>query len=112
MCPECKYECKKRIKRIRMGDGKIREVTIKEVTERRKTEKDQLASQWKSELYAGLHTNRSLKACRFFFSKRHGKWPPNNLPGMPPFGSVQWSYKVKDLYKPADIERMFSKTDR
>lgn len=112
VCPECKYECKKRIKRIRMGDGKIREVTIKEVTERRKTEKDQLASQWKSELYAGLHTNRSLKACRFFFSKRHGKWPPNNLPGMPPFGSVQWSYKVKDLYKPADIERMFSKTDR
>lgn len=106
-CPACGHECEtaEPVKWIRMGDGKLKEVPLEEIQKKEKSEAQKMRDKWKGELIAGINGAKTLKQCAVSFKRRNGVYPPKNLPLMPPYGSIQWSKRVHDLYSMQEICR-------
>jgi DNA repair protein RadD len=108
-CRSCGHESKpsESVRKVRMGNGKLKEVPLVEKKKAELTDRQRVANKWKSELFIGLKANRTLLQCKFHYQKRHGDWPPNGLPAMPAHNSVDWKRKVGDVYSPEKIMEMF-----
>lgn len=109
-CPECGHEAQERdlVRRIRMGNGKLREVPAQEKRKHEKTEAQRQADKWKSSLFIGLKCGKTLKQCAWLHKSKHGDWPGRELPCVPEMGSASWSLKVDQVYTAKDIMREFS----
>lgn len=108
-CPNCGHEYDKQVKHIRMGDGKLKEVSAEYVAKREKTEQEKVAGWWKSELFIGRKQNRTLAQCGEMFKRRRKMQLPKGLPCLPEFGSAQWKRKVSDVFSAQDVAIQFSK---
>ena len=110
-CHACGHVCqpKESVRLVRMGNGKLKEIPIVEVQKAEATAEQKVAKNWKSELFIALKTGRSLAQARRMYFTRHGNWPPDGLPGMPPPGSVDWKRKVSEEFTPASIMEIFRK---
>ncbi len=110
---ECGFEFKefKPVKWIRMGDGKLKEVTAERIVKQEKSGRDKEMAEWKSCLFAALHSRNGLTfdQCRFIYQQRTGRYAPDYLPCMPVYGSAKRKMKVRDVYNPKDIMREFAK---
>lgn len=95
------------VRLVRMGNGRLKEVPITEKKAVELTEYQQVVRKWKSELWIGLKAGRSLAQCKLQFNRRHGFWPPGNLPGMPPRDSIEWKRKVTDKFTPGQLHALF-----
>lgn len=93
-CPKCGFECGEPIRRIRMGDGKLKEVPLRDKRKREKSDNEILLGKWQSCLYAGLYSNMTLGQVASMFQKRTGKYPSHNWPGVYPGGDINWRRKV------------------
>ena len=94
-CPACGAGAMAKTKRLRFGEGKVKEIPIKA---KKKKQKDVAQRQWDSALFAGAASGWSLKRCQSYHNYKFGTWPPYGLRNMPSNGSVQWSRKVTDVY--------------
>jgi DNA repair protein RadD len=108
-CPNCGHEYDKQVKHIRMGDGKLKEVSAEYVAKREKTEQEKLASKWKSELFIGRQQGRTLAQCANQFERRHGVKLPKGIPCVPVFGSAHWRRQVGEVFSERDVAVQFSK---
>lgn len=108
-CPECGYESEpsQSTRTIRMGKGKLKEVSALHIKAHAKTEHEKVADKWKSVLFAALHSGKTLAQCRGMYRHKHGDWPPNNLPCMPKRYSADWKSRVADIYPKGEIVKQF-----
>lgn len=110
-CSNCGHEGKpdESVRVVRMGKGKLKEIPIEDKKKVELSDSQQVARKWKSELWVGMKTGRSLAQCRLHYQRRHGEWPPSNLPGMPPRDSVDWKRKVSEAFTPRDLAQLFKR---
>lgn len=103
-CIECGFESAEQVRKIRMGNGKLKEISAVSKVKKEKTEAERLLSQWKSQLYAALHSGRlTFHQCAVIYRQKTGHWPQENWPGVRPDGSAQWKRLVKDVMTPRDL---------
>ena len=105
VCGECGHEAGgPPIRRIRMGNGKLREIRHVEKLKREKTELERKLDKWKSVLFVGLKSgNLTFDGCRYLYQKKHGEWPDYSLPFVTEPGSTEGKRKVADAL---DVRRL------
>lgn len=110
-CKSCGHEQRPddSVRFVRMGNGKLKVIPAAEKKAAELTEHERIVKKWSSELWIGMKQGRTLAQCRLFFQRRHGVWPPSNLPGMPARDSVDWKRKVADKFTPAALHSLFRK---
>jgi superfamily II DNA or RNA helicase len=96
-CPKCGFECGEPVRHIRMGDGKLKKIPAIAKAKREKSEAERKFGQWKSLLFGGLKTGRSLHSCAVIYRNKTGEWPRDGWPAVFPTNSVQWKRKVGDV---------------
>ncbi len=109
-CPECKYESKPSeiFRRIRMGNGKLKEIKAYDTRNKQKSEYERRCDTWKSCLFAGIHSGKTVKQCAGMYFSKMKEWP-KCLPCLPPYGSAQWNMGVHQLFAVRDIMKNFSR---
>ncbi len=97
-----------KVRRIRMGNGKLVEVPIEKKKAIQKTREQVLLDQWKSCLFRFLHSNKSLSQCAAFFQREmRGEAPREGWPGVEKPGSIRWKRRVRDVFTPRKIMQSF-----
>jgi DNA repair protein RadD len=113
ICPECQYKAADQIRRIRMGNGKLKEIPAKAKEKRQKTEAERLLGQWKSQLFVALNSGRmTFHQCASIYQKKTGHWPENGWPGVSQNGSAQWKRLVTDVMTKRDLMVQASNAER
>lgn len=112
VCPECNYKAADPIRRIRMGNGKLKEISAKAKEKKQKTEAERLLGQWKSQLFVGLKAGLTLHTCAAIYQKKTGHWPQAGWPGVHADGSAGWKRKVGDVLTGGDIMAQASRAER
>ena len=104
-CHDCGHEASgPPIRRIRMGNGKLREIRHVEKLKREKTDLERKLDKWKSVLFIGLNSgNLTFDGCRYLYQKKHGEWPDYSLPFVTEPGSTEGKRKVADAL---DVRRL------
>lgn len=102
-CPQCGHEAGEPIRRIRMGNGKVKEVSARVKEKVEKSAEHKLLGKWKGLLFAGLKKNWSFGQCQRFYRDSTGEWPKDGWPGVFASGSLAWRRKVPDDLTPARI---------
>lgn len=97
-CPECGFEAPKAIRRIRMGNGKLKEIPAIAKAKKEKSDTERKLGQWTSLLYGGLTVPRSLLACAKIYHNKTGEWPKDGWPGVAPRDSGQWKRNVTEVF--------------
>lgn len=97
-CPECGHESAgPPIRRMRMGNGKLREIRHVEKLKREKTELERKLDKWKTVLFIALHSGKlTFDGCRHLHYRRFGVWPDYSLPFVTEPGSTEGKRKVAD----------------
>lgn len=112
-CPQCGHVIDGMpIRVVRMGNGKLKSVPAIAKKKREKTDAQRKLSQWKSLLFGGMKTGRSLHACAAIYRHKTGEWPKPNWPGVMPKDSLEWKRKVKDVMTPRDLAIRCSVLDK
>ena len=99
-CKSCGKELKpadqKAVRRIRMGNGKLREVKPGRMRKERKHKSNQ--SRWNAEVYSAIYRNSTLKSARYLYYKKYGNWPGYDLDYTPTKGSNSWTRRPREVY--------------
>lgn len=102
-CPNCGHEYDKQVKHIRMGDGKLKEVSAAHVEKRQKTALEQKASAWMSALFQGLNSGKTIAQCKYLYKVKTGESVPDGLPCMPAPHSIDWDLRVDQKYSKGSL---------
>jgi len=94
-CPMCGYAHPKRVRYVRMGDGRVKEVPVEH---KRKAQKSADQKAWDAARYRAHYTGRTLKQAMWLFKQQTGYWPPAGLNYMPAEGSLDWQLLPADVY--------------
>lgn len=96
-CPGCGFKNPQAIRRVRMGNGELREMPA--VTTRRELgQEERLFNKWQGRLYAAIYCGHTFKQAAFFFHKETGQYPQEGWLGVHPQGDVKWTLPVADYY--------------
>jgi DNA repair protein RadD len=80
-CPNCGHQIKgDPVRKIRMGDGRLREVPAYTKAKKLKTEAERKFDQWKGMLWAGMKLGWSLSRCQNVHKYKYGEYPPGEMP--------------------------------
>lgn len=95
VCPGCGTPVKKSIRRIRMADGKLKEVTSSS-KEKKKASQDQRV--WDQCRWQSLHSGRTMGFARWLYRQRTGRYPDglDFCPRDPDSGD--WRRLVSDVF--------------
>ena len=103
-CPKCGYVISGEPKRVvRMGNGKLKEIPAFAKKKREKSEFERKLNQWKSLLFGGMKTGRSLHACAAIYRHKTGEWPAANWPCVMPKDSLEWKRSVSEVITPREL---------
>lgn len=103
-CPKCGHVISGEVKRvIRMGNGKLKQIPAVTKKKAEKSDAAKKLGQWKSLLFGGMKTNRSLHACAAIYRHKTGEWPRDGWPGVMPKDSLEWKRRVSDVMTPRDL---------
>lgn len=103
-CPQCGCVIEGEPKRVvRMGNGKLTSIPAHAKKNREKTDAERKLGIWKSALFGGLKTGRSLHACAAIYRNKTGEWPRDGWPGTFPKDSLAWKRQVGDVLTPRDL---------
>ena len=107
VCGECGHEAGgPPIRRIRMGNGRLREIRHVEKLNREKTEIERKLDKWKSVLWRAMKSgNLTFDGCRHVYFKAHGTWPDQGLPFVYERGSTAGKRKVSEVLDPERLGR-------
>jgi superfamily II DNA or RNA helicase len=102
-CTACGFEIQEseRVRHIRQGNGKLKEIVDKEKAPPSEWEK--LLKVFQGCLYGGARGNKTLNQVRADFERRTQQRLPDNLPGLPPRGDVAWEYPSAATYPEKEI---------
>lgn len=103
-CPQCGCVISGEPKRVvRMGNGRLKEIPAHAKKKREKTDSEQKLSTWKSLLFGGLRTGRSLHSCAAIYRNKTGEWPRDGWPAVFPKDSLSWKRSVQDVISPREL---------
>lgn len=94
-CPNCGAEIRTSIRRIRMRDGTMRQVSAKS---KQAKIRDNEVKDWFAFLYPCAHRGLTLNVARAMFHKKTGRWPGSHLPMCPDRHSADWGRKITSVY--------------
>jgi superfamily II DNA or RNA helicase len=101
-CPACGHVIKgEPVKRVRMGNGKLKNVPAVAKKKKEKSEAERKRDKWKSQLFAGLAAGWTFGQCAIRYKHKHGEWPATGLPGTFPKKDARWKFAVGDEFKNA-----------
>jgi len=100
-CPNCGKEMAPAMRRIVMGKGKMRTVTVQQ---RQKKVVNDDVRRWFQCIYPAMYTGRTLNFARAMFKESTGRWPdPDKLPFCPKErDSGDWNRRVREVYPQLD----------
>lgn len=100
VCPNCGHESTQSIRRVRMGNGKIKEMPVPGSDDRhdKKLEKSIAQKKWDKALGTAVYANMTVAQAKHLYHTDTGDWPPDNLDYMPKQNSGDWQRKAKDVY--------------
>lgn len=102
-CPQCGHECGEPIRRVRMGNGKLKDIPAIAKAKIEKSAEHRALDKWKSQLYAGLNAGLSLQQCAIRHRHITGDWPKEGWPGTYEREAVDWKNKVSDVFDSRSI---------
>jgi superfamily II DNA or RNA helicase len=115
-CPQCGHEAGEPIRRIRMGNGKLRDISARAKQKVEKSAELKAFDKWKGLLFAGMKKEWSFGQCSRFYHDSTGEWPRDGWPGTFETGSLAWKRRVNENLTPRalmihakEIERGMSK---
>jgi DNA repair protein RadD len=111
VCPGCGYKCGEAIRRIRMGNGKLKEIPAHQKEKREKTEAERLYAKWKSRLFAAMHSGCSYSQAARLFHMDTSHYPKDTWPGVFPKDDVRWRQKPADQYTMRDLAVALRRTN-
>ena len=103
VCPKCGYQCGAPVRRIRMGNGRLKYISAAEKRHREKSGAEKRRGKWISALSEGLRTGSSLHACLRIYKEHCSSPPQAEWPGVFPEGSVHWKRRVSDVLTANDL---------
>lgn len=103
-CPQCGHMASgDPVRRIRMGNGKLKEIPARAKAKREKTQLERDLDTWKGVLFSGLRSGRSLASCGGWYKHKTGDWPRDGWPGVVEPGSLAGKRLVKDALTAREI---------
>jgi len=103
-CPKCGYVISGEPKRVvRMGGGKLKQIPAITKKKREKSDAEKKLGQWKSLLFGGIQTGRSLHSCAAIYRNKTGEWPQANWPCVMPKDSLEWKRSVAEVITPREL---------
>jgi len=103
VCPGCGFKAAGAVRRIRMGNGKLKEIPAHAKEKVEKTESEKLFAKWQSRLFAALKSGASYHQCAEIFRRETGHWPKEHWIGVFPKDSVQWKAHPKRHFTPGQL---------
>lgn len=88
-CPECGFQWETSLRWVRMGDGKLQQITAHEIKKEQKSESEKLFAKWQQRLFGALKSGISYAQCAEIFRRETGKYPLPHWVGVYPKDSVQ-----------------------
>lgn len=75
VCPNCghEFDSRIRIRKVRQGDGRLVEVTVRDKVEKSAERKRE--DEWIGMLYMGWYRHMSFNQCAALYKRRYGAWP-------------------------------------
>lgn len=105
VCPGCGYKCEERIRRIRMGDGKLVEVRADDLRKREISAEQRLFNKWKSRLFGALRSGLTYGQCAHLFKKDTGQSPKQGWVGVFGKDSLDWKRRPSTEHTMATLAR-------
>jgi DNA repair protein RadD len=102
-CPQCGHKSGEPMRRIRMGNGKLKNVPAKAKEKREKSEDQRRLEKWKGLLFAGMKKDWSFSQAAMLYHKTTGEWPKKGWPGTFDQGSLAWKRSVKSNLTPKEL---------
>lgn len=112
-CPACGYKAGKPVRRVRMGDGKLKEIPAVAKAKREKSAEELAMNKWKSAVFGGHKSDRSLAAAALLYHKSTGEWPKTGWPGVYDSGSLLAKRGIRSVFPEfKDIAIAFNRASR
>jgi DNA repair protein RadD len=103
-CPQCGHQADgEPTRRIRMGNGKLKEIPAHAKAKREKSAAEKSLDSWKGSLFMGLRGGMTFHQCAVIHRNKTGHWPQEGFPGTYPDGSLAWKRKVGDVLNPQSL---------
>ena len=93
-CPGCGHEMRKATRRVRMGNGKTKEVSIHE---KKKVQKSANQKAWDRCYWRAKNSTMTFSQAKWLFKQEQGHWPPDGLDLMPRRDSINWERRVSQV---------------
>lgn len=98
-CPNCKSKVGKPVRRIRMGDGKMKTVDASVVSTVKKERASREQAMWDKWRYIAHNAGKTLDFARFMYKREMGTFPPAGLKCCPDDpDSGDWKRRPADVY--------------
>lgn len=97
-CPGCGWKNPQAIRRVRMGNGVLREMPAEEPKKRQLSQEERLFTKWQQRLYAALYTGATYKQAAWLYKQQLGQYPKEGWLGCPPADHPDWRCRVADHY--------------
>jgi len=94
-CPECQHEFTDAVRFIRMGNGRLEQVTP---STKKKKKSSRAQKAWTSSLFMAHYGNRTINEAKAIYKWKTGSWPPSGLKFMPSHGSYEWHEIPSKVY--------------
>lgn len=112
-CQSCGYEAPKPVRRIRMGNGQLKEIPAIAKKKREKSAEEIQLNKWKSQIFGSHKAGRSLAAAALMYHKQTGEWPKSGWPGVYDKGSILAKRNVRSVFRDfKDIAIAFHRASR
>lgn len=97
-CPNCGHTSGQAIRRIRMGDGRLVEVSAVKRQAHVQSVEEKMFAKWKQRLFGALRSGLTYSQCAAIFHREHGQMPKHGWPGTFPANDIQWRRKPVNDY--------------
>jgi len=103
VCKGCGFRAEGAIRRIRMGNGKLKEIPAHAKEKVEKSESEKLFAKWQQRLFGALKSGISYAQCAEIFRRETGKYPLPHWVGVYPKDSVQAKQHPKRHFTPGQL---------
>lgn len=94
-CPSCGFECGSPVRRIRMGNGQLKEIPAIAKKQREISAEEVAFGKWKKILFGALYRGRTYAQCAAMYHQKYGEWPRFGWPGCYRKGDLSWKRRVE-----------------
>jgi len=107
-CPNCGHAAGEAIRRIRLGQGRLKEVPARQHQAQRLSDEQRLLNKWKSRLYGAMKSGLTYSQCAAVFAKETGSGPKPGWPGTYAAHAMDWSRRPKHEHTFHSLTKLFN----